>query len=140
MFNKQNDNSKAGFDTLIGSNTIINGDLNSTGTVRVDGQVNGNIKIEGNIFIGESSTVVGDITASNVNIAGSVKGNVFTSGVLKLLQSCSLMGDVQVKSFVSEEGSRFEGNCKMTEMQGESNTIKSKKNDYKKSSAVDIHD
>lgn len=140
MFNKQNNNIKEGFDTLIGSNTIINGDLHSTGTIRVDGQVNGNIKIEGNIFIGESSTIVGDITASNVTIAGSVKGDVFTSGVLKLLPSCKLKGDVQVKSFVSDEGSTFEGSCKMTEHQSDSNTIKSKKNEYKKSSAIDIQD
>lgn len=133
---KLNDYSRAGFDTLIGSNTEITGNISSNGMVRIDGEVNGNIKIEGDIFLGESSVINGDVTASNVNIAGKVKGNIFTSGVLKLLPTAKLTGDIQVKAFVSEEGSVFEGMCRMADTAENSTPIITKKNEYKKSDAL----
>jgi cytoskeletal protein CcmA (bactofilin family) len=133
---KLNDYSKTGFDTLIGSNTQITGSISSNGMVRIDGEVNGNINIEGDIFLGESSVINGDVTASNVNIAGKVKGNIFTSGVLRLLPTARLIGDIQVKSFVSEEGSVFEGMCRMTDNIEANAPIINKKNEYKKSDAL----
>lgn len=136
MFNKQTDIAKAAFDTLIGANTELNGNVISKGIIRIDGKVIGNVTVQGDLFLGENALVKGEITVSSIQIAGSVEGNVFSSGILKLLPTARMLGDIQVKSFVCEEGSIFEGTCKMTETQSSAPTLLGKKKDYKKSVAI----
>lgn len=136
MFNKQTDFTKASFDTLVGSNTELKGDLTSKGIVRIDGKVNGNVSIQGELFIGEASIIKGDISASNIHVAGSVEGNILSTGLLKLLASAKVIGDIQVKSFVCEEGSIFDGNCKMLEASAAKPILLGKKKDFKKSADI----
>ena len=137
MFNKQQtDFAKTTFDTLVGANTEITGDITSKGIIRIDGNVTGKVSVQGDIFIGENATIKGDVTASNIHIAGKLDGNVFSSGLLKLLSTAKLIGDIQVKSFVCDEGSIFEGACKMLDTQASKSLLKGKKSDYKKSDAI----
>lgn len=137
MFNKQPDFSKATFDTLIGVNTEIIGDVTSKGVIRIDGKVTGNVSIQGDLFVGEAAYIKGDINASNIYIAGNLEGNVFSSGLLKLLSTSRILGDIQVKSFVCEEGSRFEGTCKMPDASASKSLLMGKSNDFKKSAAIE---
>ncbi|MHB8061583.1 MAG: bactofilin family protein [Ruminiclostridium sp.] len=136
MFNKHTDFEKASFDTLVGANTEIKGDITSKGIIRIDGKVTGNISVQGDLFIGEAADIKGTVTASNIHIAGSLEGNVFSSGSLKLLSTAKLIGDIQVKSFVCDEGSLFEGMCKMLDAQSSKSMLMGKKKDYKKSIAI----
>ncbi|QNU66565.1 polymer-forming cytoskeletal protein [Ruminiclostridium herbifermentans] len=137
MFNRQTDFEKATFDTLIGSNTELIGDINSKGIIRIDGKITGNISVQGDLFIGEAASIKGNVTASNIHVAGSIDGDVSSSGLLKLLSTAKLLGDIQVKSFICDEGSIFEGNCKMLETQTSKSLLMGKKKDYKKSSVID---
>ncbi len=136
MFKKQTDFEKASFDTLIGANTEIKGDINSKGVVRIDGRVTGNVAVQGDLFIGEAAYIKGDVSASNVHIAGNVEGNVFSKNLVKLLGTARLIGDIQVKAFVCEEGSFFDGNCKMLEASASKSVLLGKKKDFKKSTAL----
>lgn len=137
MFNnKQTDYSKANFDTLVGANTELIGDIISKGILRIDGKVTGNISVQGDIFIGEDAYIKGDITASNIQIAGSLEGNAFCSGQIKLLATSKIIGDIQVKTIVCEEGSVFEGMCKMVDSPSSKSMMIGKKKDYKKSAVI----
>jgi len=136
LFKKETDFEKASFDTLVGANTELKGDLTSKGIIRIDGKVTGNISVQGDLFVGEAAFIKGDVTASNIHIAGSLEGNVFSSGLLKLLSKSKLIGDIQVKSFVCDEGSLFEGMCKMLDPQTSKSVLMGKKKDYKKSTAI----
>ena len=139
MFNnKQTDFSKANFDTLVGANTEVTGNITSKGIIRIDGKVIGNVSIQGDLFLGENSSIKGDITASNIHLAGSLEGNAFSSGLLKLLPTSKLFGDIQVKSFVCDEGSIFEGSCKMVDSQTSKSFMVGRKKDFKKSTAIDV--
>ncbi len=136
MFNKQKDFTNTTFDTLVGTNTELKGDITSKGIVRIDGRVTGNVSIQGDLFLGQDSFIKGDVTASNIHVAGNVEGNVFSSGLLKLLPTARIIGDIQVKSFVCEEGSLFEGNCKMLEAAASKSILMGKKKDFKKSAEL----
>ena len=136
MFKKQTDYEKATFDTLIGTNTELKGDINSKGIVRIDGKVTGNVTIQGDLYLGDASVIKGDVSATNIHTAGTIEGNVFTSGLLKLLSSSRVIGDIQVKSFVCEEGSLFDGNCKMLEAPAIKPILLGKKKDFRKSAAA----
>ena len=137
MFNnKQTNFEKTTFDTLVGANTELKGDITSKGIIRIDGKITGNINVQGDLFVGDAAYIKGDITASNIHVAGSLEGNVFSSGLLKLLSTSRLIGDIQVKSFVCDEGSIFDGTCKMVESQTSKSLLMGKKKDYKKSEAI----
>lgn len=138
MFKRQSDFSKASFDTLVGANSEITGDITSTGIIRIDGKVTGNISVQGDLFVGEKAYIKGDITANNVQIAGNLDGNIFSSGVLKLLSTSKIAGDIQVKSFVCEEGSSFEGTCKMIDPPASTSLLMGNKKDVKKSEAIEV--
>jgi len=46
-------------------------------------------------------------------MSGRVDGNIEAKGVLRILSTAQLYGDILVQSLISDEGSIFEGNCKM---------------------------
>lgn len=136
MFNKHTDFSKATFDTLVGTNTELKGDVSSKGIVRIDGKVYGNVNVQGDLFIGEAAYIKGDISASNIHIGGTIEGNVISSGLLKLLSTARLYGDIQIKSFVCEEGSIFEGSCKMLEASAPKSILMGKRKDFRKTESL----
>jgi len=113
MFNKKENSSPDVFDTLIGVNTFLEGNIETEGTVRIDGKIKGNVKVKGDVYIGKDANINGNISANNVYMSGRVDGNIEAKGVLRILSTAQLYGDILVQSLISDEGSIFEGNCKM---------------------------
>jgi len=109
MFQKRE--SESNYDIIIGSSSLIKGDIESEGSIRVDGKIFGNIKSLGNIIISENAYVKGDIFSMNAEIYGKCEGNVQVKGKINIHQNSSLVGDIIAKSFNTKEGSLFKGNC-----------------------------
>ncbi|WP_010250612.1 bactofilin family protein [Acetivibrio cellulolyticus] len=134
MFSKGNSSNSDSFDTIIGINSKIEGNIETEGTIRVDGKVFGDLKINGDVYVGKDAAILGNIYANNVFISGKVEGNIESKGILKVHSSGKLYGDIAVYSLVTEEGSLFEGKCKMMavnqpeDVPSVSNTKKSKNN------------
>lgn len=107
------------YDTVIGKNTTLEGNIACVGSVRVDGAVKGDIKISGNLLVGNQGLITGNVEALNVHLTGTITGNVTTHEVLKILSSSRLCGDIKVKSFVADEGALFLGKCEMVVAEAE---------------------
>jgi cytoskeletal protein CcmA (bactofilin family) len=144
MFKQKESKSMENVDTLIGVNSIFEGNIESQGTVKVDGKVKGDLKISGDLIIGINATIMGNIYANNVDIYGTVEGNTHSSGVLKILATARLYGDIEVHSFIADEGGVFQGKCSMLDVTQNGHLLEtnnSKKaissKDYKKSSVLD---
>ena len=107
---------REGVDTLVGSNSVFTGSIESEGTVRVDGKVIGDIKVTGDAYVGKGATVEGNMEAGNVHLAGTVKGNIIARGLLKILSTARLYGDIRINSFVADEAlcSRVNARCSMS--------------------------
>ena len=101
-----------GFDTVIGSNTHIEGAFASSGNVRMDGHFSGALEISGNILVGESADIRADINARNVSIAGTVRGNV-TGNKVQLLRTGRIWGDISASALTTEEGAFIDGKITM---------------------------
>ena len=99
-------------ETVLGSNTSVEGDIRSNGGVRIDGDLEGTIQIAGSLIVSESAKVVATISARNVQIQGAVKGNV-TANRLVILDTGKLWGDIAVRSCVLDDGGFFQGYSKM---------------------------
>jgi len=100
-------------DTLIGSGSILQGDLEFTGGLRVDGHVKGHISAQdtnnGTLVLSESGIVEGDINVPHVVINGTVKGNVISSGHVELQASAKVTGDIHYKAVEMELGALLNG-------------------------------
>jgi cytoskeletal protein CcmA (bactofilin family) len=113
MFSKSNSGSSESFDTIIGVNSKFEGNIETEGTIRIDGKIFGDLKINGDVYVGKDALITGNINAHNVFVSGKVEGNVESKGTLKIHSSAKLYGDITVHNIVTEEGSVFEGKCKM---------------------------
>ena len=139
---KKDSSYKDGFDTLVGINSVFEGNIESDGTVRVDGKVKGDIRVKGDVYVGDNAVVSGSIFANNVHLSGTVEGNIHSTGVLRILSTAKLYGDIQVRSFVTDEGALFQGKCSMIDVPEPDKTlekpgVKKGSKEYKKSSVLD---
>ena len=99
------------FDIIIGPSSIIKGDLERESNLSVNGKVLGGIKSLGNIIVSEDAYINGSLMCTNADLYGIVEGNVKTKGKINLYHKASLNGDIICKSFNTEEGATFKGNC-----------------------------
>ncbi len=128
---------REGVDTLVGTNSVFKGSIESEGTVRVDGKVIGDIKVAGDVYIGNGATVEGNLDAGNVYLAGTIKGNIVAKGLLKILSTAKLYGDIKINSFVADEGALFQGKCQMIDGTEAEKQPEKHKRSYKKSAVLE---
>lgn len=98
-------------DTVVGSETQMDGHVSGSGSLRVDGRLQGEVDIQGDCIIGPDGVVIADIRARDVVIAGEVRGDVHAAGRLELLPSSRLFGDIHAQRLAITDGAVFRGNC-----------------------------
>lgn len=101
-----------GFETVLGANTSLTGDLVSDSNVRLDGTFTGTLQINGNVLIGETAKINADVNARNISIAGAVRGNVNGKKV-QLLRTGRVWGDITATALATEEGAFIDGKISM---------------------------
>ena len=105
----------------------INGNIDILGKLNVTGAINGdskasevfadNAKIvgevvsDGSVKVGQSSVIIGNITATSAVIAGAVKGDIDVQGPVILDTSAIVMGNIKSKSVQINNGAVIEGMC-----------------------------
>jgi cytoskeletal protein CcmA (bactofilin family) len=93
--------------SVIGSDLVIVGNLESKGEVTVEGQIQGDIHCAV-LVVGETAQVTGGIVAEEVVVRGRVMGSVRGNKVT-LQSTAHVEGDVFHKALAIEQGAFFEG-------------------------------
>lgn len=101
-----------GFETVLGANSEMNGELISSANVRLDGTFTGTLNISGNVLIGETAKINADVNAKNISIAGAVRGNVSGKKV-QILRTGRVWGDISAQALSTEEGAFIDGKISM---------------------------
>lgn len=100
-------------DSLIGSNTHIEGNISFNGGLRVDGHICGNITATGDehstLVLSEQGSIEGRIQVPNVVINGTVTGPVQADEYLELQSKAKVFGDVYYSSMEIQLGASIEG-------------------------------
>lgn len=106
--------------TIIGNIDIL-GKLNITGAVQgnskaaevycENAKITGEIASEGSVKIGQSTVIIGNISANSAVIAGAVKGDIDVHGPVVLDTSAIVMGNIKSKSVQINNGAVIEGMC-----------------------------
>ncbi len=108
--NKQKDYKMA---TVIASNTVLDGDLQSEDGIYIEGSIHGNISSPKSIIIGPKAFVEGNIFAESVIVSGKVKGNIEAKKNLQVMFPGEVYGDIVTASLVVSEKVILEGKCSM---------------------------
>ncbi|MFA7506014.1 MAG: polymer-forming cytoskeletal protein, partial [Burkholderiaceae bacterium] len=100
-------------DCLIGSGTVIEGDLRFRGGLRIDGEVIGRVIAEPGkpslLVLSENAKVKGEIRAGHVVIDGTVEGPVQADELLELQARARVSGDIRYTVVEVQHGAIVEG-------------------------------
>lgn len=105
----------------INGNIDVFGKLNITGTIvgnskaaeiyADNAKITGEVISEGAVKIGQSSVIIGNISAKSAVIAGAVKGDIDVQGPVILDTSAIVMGNIKSKAVQINNGAVIEGMC-----------------------------
>ncbi len=99
---------------LIGTGTLIEGNIVSNGDIRIDGNLKGNLTTKGKVIIGDTGKVSGEVNCKNFEVEGSVDGKVIVSELLSLRAKSKILGDIITSKLAIEPGAVFTGKCDMS--------------------------
>ena len=113
MFGKKEKKPTAQIESLIGSSTLVEGDLTFIGGVRIDGRVKGSVitndEESGKLVLSKKAHIEGQIRVSHAVIDGTVDGPVYGSSFVELLPNAKVRGDVYYKTLEIHLGAVIEG-------------------------------
>lgn len=105
----------------VNGNLDIYGKLNITGTIQGNSKaaeiyaeganIVGEVNSDGSVKIGQSSVIIGNISATSAVIAGAVKGDIDVQGPVILDTTAIVMGNIKSKSVQINNGAVIEGLC-----------------------------
>lgn len=105
----------------VNGNLDIFGKLNITGTIQGNSKaaeiyaegahIVGEVNSDGSVKIGQSSVIIGNISATSAVIAGAVKGDIDVHGPVILDTTAIVMGNIKSKSVQINNGAVIEGLC-----------------------------
>ncbi|MDI6757635.1 MAG: polymer-forming cytoskeletal protein [Endomicrobiia bacterium] len=113
MFSKKEVHNMGKLETIIGQDSVFQGNLKTKGAVRIDGKLEGNVTDAVGVVIGDHGVVAGDVIAKIIVIGGKVSGNVTAQQSLEILAKSQVYGDIHTALLTIGEGAVFEGNCVM---------------------------
>ena len=99
--------------TIVGPNTVLQGNLEVKGSVLIYGKVYGDVRSEGLVRTTKDSLIKGAVVAEEAVIEGELEGSLTVKGRATLGGSARMVGDVKVGLLVIGEGAQFTGSCKM---------------------------
>ena len=102
--------SKGTAPSLLSSDLVVTGNLESDGDMQIDGTIDGDIK-SFTLTVSETGVIRGTIDAEEVTIAGSVTGQIKARHVI-LVKGAKVIADLIQDRLSIEPGAFFEGNCR----------------------------
>jgi cytoskeletal protein CcmA (bactofilin family) len=99
---------------LIGTGTVIEGNIVSNGDIRIDGSLKGNLSTKGKVIVGDTGKISGEVNCKNFEVEGSVDGKVVVGELLSLRSKSKILGDITTSKLAIEPGAVFTGKCDMS--------------------------
>jgi cytoskeletal protein CcmA (bactofilin family) len=98
---------------ILGTGTIVKGEIQVNGDFRIDGTLHGNIQCKGKVVVGPTGKIDGEINCQNADFSGQVQATVRIAELLTLKETAIFSGDIITGKLAIEPGAKFSGTCKM---------------------------
>ncbi len=99
--------------TIIGSNTVVSGNLEGDEDLTIEGRVEGSITLSKTLTIEVGGVVRANINVRNAIISGVLVGNIEASEAVHLTEAGRVVGDIAAPRVILVDGSSFRGNIDM---------------------------
>ena len=99
---------------LIIAGTKLIGDIVTDNNIHIEGEIHGNIACKGKVTIGSSGRVKGNLNCLTCEIQGKIDGELKVEDLITLKQTSRIHGNIDTLKLKIDEGSFFEGTCKMS--------------------------
>lgn len=120
--------------SVIGSNTQVEGDINSDEDLTVEGRVSGIITCKQHtVTLGAKGYIKGDVFAHTLHVSGEVTGNLVVLHRATIHKGAHVSGTIVAPCLVLEDGSVFHGSI---DMDPDNEILKSAFNDASGSSTT----
>jgi cytoskeletal protein CcmA (bactofilin family) len=103
------DSSPQDFQTVLGPDANIKGEVTFDKAMRVHGRVEGKIISSGRLHVAKEARLTADIEAGSIIVEGEIKGNLTATDRVELKNSARYEGDLRAGKLVVEEGASFSG-------------------------------
>ena len=101
-------------ESIVSSECIFQGTLESSDTVIIEGCYLGNTLKADKVIISKGAQVKTNVFANVLILEGTLIGNVNVSSRIILEPTAKLAGDIISPELISSEGVSFEGNCRIS--------------------------
>jgi cytoskeletal protein CcmA (bactofilin family) len=99
---------------VIGTKTIIKGDVLGDEDVIVEGTIEGQVRITRDLRVSPGGTVRAAVEAQSIIVSGEVVGDCTASQRVEIQASGRLTGNLRAPKIVIAEGALFKGNSDMS--------------------------
>ena len=99
--------------TVIGANTVVNGNLEGDEDLTIEGRVEGTITLSRTVTIEQNGVVHANINVRNAIISGVLVGNVEAEDSVHVTEDGRVMGDIAAPRVILVDGASFRGNIDM---------------------------
>lgn len=105
------------FETIVGEQTIIRGNLEGDEDLTVRGRVEGNINLTSTLIIEPNGVVKADIDVKIAVVSGVMVGNINASEYVQINEDGRMAGDLSAPRVIIVDGASFRGNVDMGNME-----------------------
>ncbi len=99
--------------TIIGANTVVNGNLEGDEDLTIEGRVEGTINLSRTVTIEINGVVHANINVRNAVISGILVGNVEAEDSVHVTEEGRVMGDIRAPRVILVDGASFRGSIDM---------------------------
>lgn len=92
--------------SIIGSTTVITGNVSGRGDLRVDGTVKGGVTVDGQIEVMAEASIEGPIEGNDLFLQGRAQGDVVASGTVSLGPRAQYSGVIRAANVTIAPGAR----------------------------------
>ena len=101
------------------ANNLIVGNIDAESVALNSARIKGDLSMNGTLAIGESTIVVGKISADALKIAGKVRGDIVVNESALLTESALVVGDITAAFVSTQSGARINGSIITTNTKSE---------------------
>jgi len=99
--------------TIIGSNTVVSGNLEGDEDLTVEGRVEGSINLSKTLTVEVGGVVRANINVRNAIVSGVLVGNVEAQEFVQVTEQGRVVGDIAAPRVILVDGASFRGSIDM---------------------------
>ena len=99
--------------SIVASDLVISGDLESQGVIKVEGRVAGTVRAGSQVLVAPGAVIDGDLHTREAVVGGTVHGSIQAAERVEIQLNAVVEGDIVTRNLLIQEGGRVNGTVTM---------------------------